>query len=147
MSTETIEAMALAIDKRMAELDLSPSDLVRDTGFSWTTIGKVRRGERINYSRKLKSKLCRALEWTPNSIDLMFQGDPPIPMHYQSQPERIADLASLPSFETLPDDVQAAAAREVMKDPSTLRLAANIGMLTLKQRELVESMIDELLEE
>lgn len=32
MSTETIEAMALAIDKRMAELDLSPSDLVRDTG-------------------------------------------------------------------------------------------------------------------
>lgn len=75
MSTETIEAMALAIDQRMGELDLAPSDLVRETGHSWTTIGRVRRGERINYSRKLKSKLCRVLGWTPNSIDLMFKSE------------------------------------------------------------------------
>lgn len=67
--------MALAIDQRMGELDLAPSDLVRETGHSWTTIGRVRRGERINYSRKLKSKLCRVLGWTPNSIDLMFKSE------------------------------------------------------------------------
>lgn len=78
MTREIVPGMAEAIERRRKELGLSPGDLAEESGLSRTGIADMRKGYRKLYQDGPKLRVCRALQWTPDSIDRLLNGLPPI---------------------------------------------------------------------
>lgn len=76
---EIVPGMADAIAARMTQLHLSPTDLSIATGVTAQGLIHLRRGERRAYQDRLKFPVCRILKWTPDSIDRLMRGEPPVP--------------------------------------------------------------------
>lgn len=64
-----------AIDKRRLSLGLQKSDLYRASGVSETTFRKMARNEPVHRLEK-RQAIAAALQWTPDSIDLLLAGQP-----------------------------------------------------------------------
>lgn len=60
--------LAEAIEDRLEELMLSPSDLVRDTGLSWGALAPMRKGEQREYTRRVKGSR-HAIPWLDTRLD------------------------------------------------------------------------------
>lgn len=70
--------LARCIEERMAELDLTPTDLARETGLTLQALANVRKGLRRNYQRRLTMPLTRVLGWSPDSIQRAMNGQSPV---------------------------------------------------------------------
>lgn len=79
--------LAGAIEKRRTELGYDVQTLVELTGLTRQGLQPLLRGERKRYQDRLKLPLCKALQWTPDSIDLLLAGGEPVPL---PDPEQIA---------------------------------------------------------
>jgi hypothetical protein len=77
---EICTALAEHIQQRMDELDLDPTKLAAASGLSLPGLANVRKGYRRAYQKRLTIPLCRALKWTPDSIDRILAGGEPIVM-------------------------------------------------------------------
>lgn len=105
MDMQISEALRDAIDARMNELDLSPTDLEEAAGVSGTGLMNLRRGEVRRYQKRLTSPVCRALHWTPDSIARILRGEEPI----STRPVRPEELLGL--LEGMDDTTDAAVER------------------------------------
>lgn len=76
--TPEVPALKHAIEQRMAELGLSPTDLVDATGVTYQGLLHLRQGRRKNYQRRLTGPVCAAFGWTPDSIDRILSGGKPL---------------------------------------------------------------------
>lgn len=65
------------IAERMAKLGLSPTDLETRSGLTGPGLAPIRRGEIRKYQVRLKRSVCKALIWTPDSIDRILDGKEP----------------------------------------------------------------------
>lgn len=75
---QVVPGMARAIQDRMDELGLDATGLTAASGKAPPTIRQLRRGERRNYDRATRLAVCAALGWTPDSIDRLLDGGPPV---------------------------------------------------------------------
>lgn len=95
MEREIAPGMAEAIAARMKELDLYPAALIEATGLTGPGIMPVRKGERKAYQARLTGPLCKALGWTPDSIERLMRGEPPVELRSTVKPaEHDADPLS-----------------------------------------------------
>jgi transcriptional regulator with XRE-family HTH domain len=68
-----------SIRARMNELQWNQADLVRESGYNENSLSYLLRGDpRGQPNEKSRWKLCRALGWTPDSIDRILEGGKPI---------------------------------------------------------------------
>lgn len=70
-------AVGDAIAARMSQLSLSKAEVIRASGVSDKTLAGYLAGQPIVRPDKRRG-LCDALGWTPDSIDRILNGDPPI---------------------------------------------------------------------
>lgn len=100
-----VPALAEAIDARMAELGIAgPSALAKAAGVTVAGIRPLRQGRRKNYQSRLTGPVCRALGWTPDSIDRILRGEDPVPL----EPPLAADVpVRLAVLEKLVDEALA----------------------------------------
>ena len=78
MIREVVPALAESIETRRKQLGLAPGDLINATGVTGPGLAPLRRGERRAYQERLTMAVCRALRWTPDSIDLLLAGEEPV---------------------------------------------------------------------
>ena len=76
---ETSKALADAIEQRRRALGYRTiTSLVSAAGVTAEGIRPLRRGEIRNYQERMTDPLCKALRWTPDSIDRILRGEPPV---------------------------------------------------------------------
>src|SRR4051794_7135236 len=93
MSAEQIvPGLKEAIEARMAELGLTPTKFARAAGLTLPGLAPIRRGARRNYQDKLKLGVCRALHWTPDSVDRLLRGEPPEELPAEVVDDRFSQL-------------------------------------------------------
>ncbi len=68
--------LAKAIQQRMTELGMSPTDLQRASGVSDTQILRLRNGDVRRYQVRTTANITRALGWTHDSIELLLNNEP-----------------------------------------------------------------------
>ena len=76
--TEHNAALAEAIEKRRRALGLTVTGLVTKAGVTAEGLRPLRRGDVRSYQERLTVPVCRALEWSPDSIDRILAGLEPI---------------------------------------------------------------------
>ncbi len=67
-----------AIEARRKQLGLSPTDLANAAGVTLQGLVPLRKGVVKTYQGRLTTGVCRALGWTPDSIDRLLAGLEPI---------------------------------------------------------------------
>lgn len=73
------QGVAAAITARLDELGWSQADLVRRSGLSDPTVRSLMNGKLRGTPRKPSlRKLCDALGWSPDSVDLVLGGSSPV---------------------------------------------------------------------
>lgn len=88
--SERWDLVAIAINARLAELTMSQADLAQRAQINEITIRELQ-NEVVKPRRpKTKAAISRALGWTPDSIDLVLQGERPMVVSVQG-----ADASSL----------------------------------------------------
>lgn len=85
-------ALRDAVAARMDDLEMSPTDFESATGLSGTALLNLRRGEIRRYQKRLTGPVCRALFWTPDSIDRLLRGEPAIEV---TKPVRLESVVEL----------------------------------------------------
>lgn len=60
----------------MQDLGWDQADLVRASGVSATTVRWLQTAAQESYRRSTLTKVCKALGWTSNAIDLVLAGGP-----------------------------------------------------------------------
>lgn len=80
-SATTADASAWArvahlVRSRRAELDLTQDDL----GVSKAVASALENGRQVSYTTRTLARVCRALGWTPDSIDRIIVGGEPEPV-------------------------------------------------------------------
>lgn len=65
------------LESRMADISMSQADLARATKISRETLRHLIAGKAANYRGKTLRATSRAVGWTPESIDLIRQGERP----------------------------------------------------------------------
>lgn len=79
MSGERIvPELADAIEGRRRQLGLSVGQLARAADLTTEGLRPLRRGEARDYQERTVLNLCRALKWTPDSIDRVLRGESPV---------------------------------------------------------------------
>lgn len=73
-----VPALKAAVEKRMVELGLSPTDLARESGITLQGLQPLRQGRRKKYQTRLTREACRVLRWTPDSIERILDGRRPV---------------------------------------------------------------------
>jgi transcriptional regulator with XRE-family HTH domain len=69
------------VQRRMNELGISQAELARRSNVSAPTVRAIMNGTpRGDTTPPLKSKIATALEWSPDSIDLILAGEEPVPV-------------------------------------------------------------------
>lgn len=63
MEDESVPGMAEGVERRAAELGLSPSEFARRAGLTTAGLDPVRKGVRKNYAAKTRYGVARALRW------------------------------------------------------------------------------------
>lgn len=66
------------IAQRMKELGYNPSSLRRATGLTGQGLLNIRNGEIRKYQARTTQPITMALRWTPDSIERLLRGEPPI---------------------------------------------------------------------
>lgn len=74
----TVDGMAELIEARRRALGLTVQDLIEQTGLTRPGLAPLLRGERRRYQERLTLPVCRVLKWTPDSIDRLLAGGPPV---------------------------------------------------------------------
>jgi hypothetical protein len=100
--TEIHKPLAEAVNSRMDELGLSPTDLVAATGLTYQGLLNIRRGEIRQYQKRTTIPLTKTLGWTPESIEKILAGGKP---ELVSSPEKDGDV--LDRLEALKQEVAA----------------------------------------
>jgi len=82
--TDDWDAVAEAINARMAALRMTQLDLAARSGVSPATIREIQHNQRPRrrYGRTLAA-LSEALDWTPEHLDAVLAGRPPAPVAEQ----------------------------------------------------------------
>jgi len=76
MTTST--ALSDAIESRMTQLGIGPSELAERAGVSLPGLAPLRRGDRKNYQTRLTAPVEDALKWPHGTIHAILDGaDPP----------------------------------------------------------------------
>lgn len=75
---ETVPALAGHIAARMRQLSLGPAELAERAGVSQAGLRHLRRGHRKDYQPRFTGPVCRALGWTPDSIERILAGGEPV---------------------------------------------------------------------
>lgn len=88
---EVVPALAEAIERRRKQLGLSPTAFAKAAGVSLPGLAPLRRGERRNYQERLTAPVTAALRWTPDSIERILAGLPPVEL--TPEPEDTSDTA------------------------------------------------------
>lgn len=78
VTREIVPGMAEAIATQMRKRKLTPTTLAERTGLTVQGLAPLRRGERRAYQDRLKLPVAEALGWTPDSIDRLLAGEPPV---------------------------------------------------------------------
>lgn len=86
--------------RRIQELGLSADQVVERSGkqISVTVLSIIENARQEAYSVRVLAGLCRALEWTPESIELILDGGQPSPIESKPRPSqddveaRLADI-------------------------------------------------------
>lgn len=78
-STEVVPGMAEAIEARLQELRLRPGRFAELAGVTLQGLVPIRRGYRRNYQDKVKFGVASALQWPPDAIDRLMDGQAPDP--------------------------------------------------------------------
>lgn len=73
-----VPALKAAVEKRMIELGLSPTDLRDATGVTYQGLLHLRQGRRKSYQQRLTGPVCRVFGWTPDSIERILAGGEPM---------------------------------------------------------------------
>lgn len=91
---EIVPGMGEAVEARMDELGISPTELAAATGVSLQGIAPIRKGYRRAYQKRLTRPLCAALYWTPDSIARLLDGQPPVELELPPEltPPTVADV-------------------------------------------------------
>lgn len=90
------QAARTRILQRMAELRLTPTDVIRASGLSDKHVRTLLNEHDVSAPREsTRWALCDALQWTPNSIDLILEGGEPVEVSRDESGEvsLLADLA------------------------------------------------------
>ena len=85
-----VERMANTIEARRLALGLTVQDLIELTGLTRPGLAPLLRGERRKYQERLTLPVCRALKWTPDSIERLLSGEDPIELEPVVQPDELA---------------------------------------------------------
>lgn len=75
---EVVPGLAEAIEDRRIELELSPGDFAAKAGLTTQALRPIRAGYRRKYQDRLKFGVAAALGWTPESVDRLLRGEPPL---------------------------------------------------------------------
>ena len=73
-----VPELADAIEGRRRQLGLSVGQLARAADLTTEGLRPLRRGEARDYQERTVLNLCRALKWTPDSIDRVLRGESPV---------------------------------------------------------------------
>ena len=88
----TVDGMAELIEARRRALGLTVQDLIEQTGLTRPGLAPLLRGERRRYQERLTLPVCRVLKWTPDSIDRLLAGGPPVEIEVALEPDLVAAL-------------------------------------------------------
>ena len=78
VAVTTVDGMAELIEARRRALGLTVQDLIEQTGLTRPGLAPLLRGERRRYQERLTLPVCRVLKWTPDSIERLLAGGPPV---------------------------------------------------------------------
>ncbi|MGE3618916.1 MAG: hypothetical protein AB7L84_00515 [Acidimicrobiia bacterium] len=111
------------LDRRL-ELGLGQDEL----GVSKSVASNLENGKQTSYARSSLARVARALQWTPESVELVLQGREPVAIGPQSPggPPLEIDLRGLSRrVEELADEIREL--RRALEDRPGLALAARSG--------------------
>lgn len=76
---EAWNLVANAVIRRRTELDLRAQDVVAAArgGISTSVLSLIENAKQTSYARRTLAALCRALQWTPDSIERLLDGKYP----------------------------------------------------------------------
>lgn len=80
------------IQQRMAELRLSPADLARASGLSEKHVRRLINGDGTEPRHQTMWAMCDALQWTPDSIDRILDGEDPLDADHSGELSRLDQL-------------------------------------------------------
>lgn len=95
---EVVPGLAEAVEQRMAQLGLTPTTFAAATGrpgekpLTTQGLAPIRKGYRRDYQAKLKLGVCHALRWTPDSVDRLLRGEPPVELTAPSDDDRLSRI-------------------------------------------------------
>jgi transcriptional regulator with XRE-family HTH domain len=106
-----VEGMAGTIEARRLALGLTVQDLIEQTGLTRPGLAPLLRGERRRYQERLTLPICRALKWTPDSIERLLAGEQPIELEPITRPDELSALrAQVGELTTLVSELAATVA-------------------------------------
>jgi transcriptional regulator with XRE-family HTH domain len=106
-----VEGMASTIEARRLALGLTVQDLIEQTGLTRPGLAPLLRGERRRYQERLTLPICRALKWTPDSIERLLAGEQPIELEPITRPDELSALrAQVGELTTLVSELAATVA-------------------------------------
>lgn len=106
--SDVVPGMAEAIERRMIERGLSPSQFAAAAGVTYQGLLPLRRGERKRYQTKLKLGAARALGWPADAVDRLLAGEVPgeVDENDPELAERVSQMESrLQRVETAVDEL------------------------------------------
>ena len=80
----TVDGMAAKIEARRLALGLTVQDLIERTGLTRPGLAPLLRGDRRKYQERLTLPVCKALRWTPDSIERLLAGLDPAELELES---------------------------------------------------------------
>jgi transcriptional regulator with XRE-family HTH domain len=123
------------VQRRMNELGISQAELARRSNVSAPTVRAIMNGTpRGDTTPPLKSKIATALEWSPDSIDLILAGEEPVPVTPRLPLDDVRD-----ALRQLADQV--AESRHVLEARSA-EIDARLDGLTEDVRRLAARALD-----
>lgn len=111
------KVVARAVTQRMEQLTIDQATVARTAGLSDAFVRSMMKGTpRADPRPNNLAKLCKVLQWTPDSIDRLLDGNPPIEVN---QPRVVT--VQHPSTSVTNDDYLAALADIQDRNEATLR--------------------------
>ncbi len=101
---EDWQRVARRITGRMTVLGYDNARVKREGGPSNEMLSGYKRGRPIS-KRTTRTNLCTALQWTPDSIDLILQGGDPVELHWGTPRSIGTTVAGTASADAAPDNV------------------------------------------
>lgn len=92
MDGDSLRRIGAHVVKRREQMRLSQADLERASGLSDLTIRRIETGQPIEFRNQTWNKLCDALRWTPESIDLIVDGQEPVVLEPSLPADPLRDL-------------------------------------------------------